>query len=336
MKVALLSPNRACLSALFTLFLILSCGEKVIDRDRPREVLTWDFPDDFEPSHITTDDSDTRWGLFVSRRYSERDNLWTVRSVQGGEWQTPLLLMNAYFSSELEFEVQRATLKLVITEIDDDYFWDYDQYLQDTMPFPETVTVELSLNDLTRDDDFDGLPDRMELELLLSTRLPDSDLDGKRDDVDFCPLAKPLAHAERFDIYREAIMYLMRLDDPAKMQSVEDTAWSRYYGIYYVYQPTIVFLALPGERFMPELPNLPIIVIQARSPLYFTGKRLYGSSTGGVIPHLAFQRPKIDLVGSRAEMDIEYVTHKYKREPATIHFVKRDTGWKAESITKEE
>ncbi|MCK4655893.1 MAG: hypothetical protein KAT85_02640, partial [candidate division Zixibacteria bacterium] len=156
MKVALLSPNRACLSALFALFLILSCGEKVIDRDRPREVLTWDFPDDFEPSHITTDDSDTRWGLFVSRRYSERDNLWTVRSVQGGEWQTPLLLMNAYFSSELEFEVQRATLKLVITEIDDDYFWDYDQYLQDTMPFPETVTVELSLNDLTRDDDFDG------------------------------------------------------------------------------------------------------------------------------------------------------------------------------------
>ena len=330
------SPHRACFSALFALFLILSCGEKVIDRDRPREVLTWDFPDDFEPSHITTDGNGNRWGLFVSRRYSERDNLWAVRSVQGGEWESPVLLMNAYFSSELEFEVDRETVKLVIVEIDDDYYWDYDHDLQDTMPLPERITVEFSLTDLTKDEDLDGLPDRIEQELLLSTRLPDSDLDGKRDDVDFCPLAKPLAHADRFDIYREAIMYLMRLDEPAKMQPVEDTAWSRYYDIYYVYKPTIGFLALPGERFMPELLNLPITLIQARSPLYFTGKRLYSSSTGGVIPHLVFERPKIEIAGSHAEMDIMYVTHKYKREPATIHFVKRDTGWEAESITKEE
>jgi hypothetical protein len=336
MKAALLSPRRACLFTLFAIFLILSCGDKTIDRDRPRDVLTWDFPEDFEPALITTDDSGNRWGLFVSRRYSEKDNLWAVRSVQGGEWESPILLMNAYFSSELKFEVKREALKLAFTEIDDDYFWDYDQNLQDTMPFPETVTLEFSLTDLTKDDDQDGLPDRVEEELLLSTRLPDSDLDGKRDDVDFCPLAKPLAHAERFDIYREAIMYLMRLDDPAKMQPVEDTAWSRYYGIYYVYQPTVVFLALPGERFMPELLNLPIMLIQARSPLYFTGKRLYGSSTGGVIPHLVFERPRTEIAGSHAEMDIEYVTHKYKREPATIHFVRRDTGWEAESITKEE
>jgi len=336
MREALSSLYYAGVSVLLIPFFSLSCGEKLIDRDRPREVLTWDFPDDFKPSHVTTDESGARWGLFVSRRYSERDNLWAVRSDERGEWQSPVLLMNAYYCSKLEFEVREQVFRLIFAEIDDNYFWDYEQFLQDTLPFPQTVTVELAMTDIARDSDRDGLPDRIEKELLLSSRLPDSDADGKGDNVDFCPLAKPGAHAERFEIYREAIVYLMRLDDPAKLLPVEDTSWSRYYGTYYMHQPTVAFLALPAEISLPELLNLPIVLIQARSSLHFTDKTLYSSSTGGVVPHLVFERPTIDLMGNHAEMEIEYVTHKYKRERATIHFTKRDSEWKAESVTKDE
>ena len=216
------------LSAIIT----VSCGSGQIDRDRPRQVLTFNYPNGFEPSYITTDEDGTRWGLLVSRRYSGKDNLWAVKSENGGEWSEPILLMNAYYFEELEFEVRNDTFRLAFDGIDDGYFYDYNLFLDDTLPFPEKVTVELAMTDLTADEDGDALPNVMENELLLSTRMPDSDTDDKNDDVDFCPLARPCKHSDRFDIYRSAIMYLMRFDNPASLQPRQDTAWSKYYNIY--------------------------------------------------------------------------------------------------------
>jgi hypothetical protein len=316
--------------------LAASCGESGIDRDRPREVLTWSYPDDFQPSHVTADDTGARWGLFVSRRYSGKDNFWAVRSTDGAGWQDPVLLMNAYYSEQLRFESENGVLRLIFTNIDEDYFWDYEQFLQDTLPFPSVVTAEFEIADLLMDNDRDNLPDRLESELLLSVRLPDSDIDGKRDDVDFCPLAVPIEHAERFEIYREAVMTLMQLDDPEKLRPIEDTAWTRFYGVYYMHEPTVVYLAMPGETHTPELMNLPIVAVQRRSSLHFTSKQLYDSYSGGVIPHLVLERPKLDFIGDKAEMDIKYVTHKYRRELATIHFSKTAGKWKVESVTKDD
>jgi hypothetical protein len=271
----------------------------------------------------------------VSRLYSGKDNIWAVRH-EGGEWVKPLLIMNAYYFEKLEFYVDGPLLRLVFEGIDENYFWDYRQFLQDTMPFPDTVALEFTIEELDMDQDSDGLPDRVERELLLSDRLPDSDADGKADNVDFCPLAKPLERTDRSALYREALVYLLQLDDPSKFEPSKDTAWTRYYGIYYIHQPTVVFVALPGERFMPELVNLPIVAIEARSPLYFTNMQLYSSSTGGVIPHLVFERPRFNLTGGRGEMAMVYVNHKYRRESATIHFANQGGVWEVEGVVKDE
>ncbi len=330
-------PRLWIAAFLLQLPLVLSsCGTKIIDSDRPREVLLWNFPDNFEPSFITTDENGTKWGLFVSKRYSEKDNLWAVKFVEGAGWQDPIILMNAYCFEDLRLEVKNGSFVLTFTGIDEDYFWDYRQIVRDTLALPATVTIELSKADLIKDSDMDGLPNRLEEELLLSSRLPDSDADGKADNVDYCPLAKPLEHSERFDMYRIAIEFLMRLDDPKKLLATQDTAWTRYYGIYYIFEPTVVFVALPGERFMPELKGLPLVAIQARSPHYFTNRQLYGSFTGGVIPHLVFERPRIDLVGSHAEMEMDYVADRYRHERATIHFVQQDGTWGVQGVAKDE
>lgn len=326
----------AALVVLIAFALSLSCSEEVIDNDRPRQMLGWNFPDEFGPSHVTVDEDSVRWGLFVSKRFSAKDNLWAVKSRNGGEWQDPLLLMNAYYSENLIFDVSDDTIRLEFTGIDESYFWDYGEYLSDTVPFPETVMITLPLVELLKDYDRDGIHDRLESELLLSTRLPDSDIDGKPDNVDFCPLAKAVEHNERFDIYRETIAHILRLDDPSKMQPKEDTAWTRHYGIFYMYEPTVTYIAMPGEIVMPELLNLPIVTIQARSPLFFTNKRLYTSTSGGVIPHLVLQRPEIDLIGNHASMKISYVSHKHKREHATIHLVEHNSKWEVESVTVED
>jgi len=318
------------------IILTLACSDPVIDSDRPRQAISWDIPDGFEPSHITTDDPGARWGLFISRRYSAKDNLWTVRSVDGNEWHDPVMLMNAYLSTSLKFEIANDTFILTYYEIEDGYFYDYNVPFEDTLPFPDTVIVRLSLKNLLTDRDRDRIPDRIEQELLLSSRLPDSDIDGKTDDVDFSPLGLPLIHKENFEVYRAALIELMHLDDPVNLNPAEDTAWTRYYGIFYVHEQTVAFVALPGETTMPELLNLPIITILARSPLYFTSRRLYTSSTRGIIPHLTFYKPKIDVLGSGASMDIEYVAGKYRKESATVHMSKRADKWVIDQVTVDE
>jgi hypothetical protein len=315
---------------------VLSCGETVIDRDRPREVLSWNNPDGFEPSYIASEDDSVRWGLFVSRRYSAKDNLWAVKSVDGGEWSDPVLLMNAYWTTGMEFETVRDTFVLTFFGIEDGYFYDYNIPFEDTLPFPDTVVVRLSLSDLRRDYDGDHVPDNIEREMLLSTRLPDSDLDGKNDDVDYSPLGIPVEHKEAFKIYKVALTNLLHLDDPGNLNPDQDTAWTRYYGVYYLHEQTVAYVALPGENTLPELLDLPIVTIFARSPLYFTNNRLYTSSTNGVMPHLVFYKPSIDIFGSGASMKIEYVAAKYRKESATVYLAKHDDEWTIERVTEDE
>ncbi|MFH1892592.1 MAG: hypothetical protein ABIK83_07925 [Candidatus Zixiibacteriota bacterium] len=333
----LISSSRLTVYATAALIILtLACSDPMIDSDRPRQAISWDIPDGFEPSHITVNNAGARWGLFISRRYSGKDNLWAVRSVDGGEWRDPVLLMKAYLSTSVKFEIEADTIILTYSEIENGYFYDYNIPFEDTLPFPDSVTVKLSLAHLRADRDRDRIPDNIEQELLLSSHLPDSDLDGKTDDIDFSPLGTPLRHKENYEVYRAALIELMHLNDPENLNSSQDTAWTRYYGIYYTHEQTVAFVALPGETVMPELLNLPIITILARSPLYFTGRRLYTSSTRGIIPHLVFYKPKIDVLGSGASMDIEYVAGKYKRESATVHLSKTADKWVIDQVTVDE
>jgi len=244
--------------------------------------------------------------------------------------------MNAYLTSGMEFEVVRDTFVLTFYGIEDGYFYDYNIPFEDTVPFPDTVVVKLSRTELMKDYDGDHVPDNVEHEMLTSTRLPDSDLDGKDDNVDYSPLGIPVEHREAFEIYRATLIDLLHLDDPKNLNPERDTAWTRYYGIYYLHELTVAYVALPGENTLPELLDLPIVTIFARSPLYFTNKRLYISSTNGVMPHLVFYQPSIDIFGNSATMEIEYAAAKYRKESATVHLAKQADEWIIEQVTTDE
>ncbi len=327
--LALLTVAAVCINT--------ACSnEQDVIRDRPRQTQIWNYPDDFKPSHITTDDDGNLWGLFVSRRFSGKESFWAVRSIADSEWSDPILLMNAYHFTELKFEIAKGLLRLTFIEIDEDYFYDYDSYLDRAPEFPDTVVVELRLDDLTRDRDRDGLPDLLEREMLLSSRLPDSDADGKRDDVDFCPLGVPTSGNNRLDIYRTALVHLMQLDDISNLSPVKDTAWTRFYGTYYIDEPTIVYVAFPGEPVLPELIDLPIVLIQVRTPMYFGSKPQYGSFTGGIVPHLIFYRPETDIFGKSATMKLELIKRVHRRESATMHFAKSGEQWVVTQVTQDD
>jgi hypothetical protein len=327
--LALLTVAAVCINT--------SCSnEQDVVRDRPRQTQIWNYPDDFEPSHITTDDDGNRWGLFVSRRFSGKESFWAVRSIAGGEWSNPILLMNAYYFTELKFEAVADLLRLTFIEIDENYFYDYDRYLDQAPEFPETVVVELRLDYLTKDRDRDGLPDLLEKEMLLSSRLPDSDVDGKPDNVDFCPLGVPVSGNNGLDIYRTALVHLMQLDNIVNLSPAKDTAWTRFYGTYYIHEPTIAYVAFPGEPVLPELTDLPIVLIQVKSPLYFGGKPQYGSFTGGIVPHLIFYKPEIDIFGRSATMKLELVERVHRRESATMHLAKSGEQWVVKQVTQDD
>jgi hypothetical protein len=259
-----------------------------------------------------------------------------VRSVAGGEWNDPIMLMNAYYFDELEFEVSDSFFRLTFIGIDENYFYDYDRFLDQSPDFPDTVVIELRIDDITRDKDGDNLPDLLEKEMLLSSRLPDSDGDGKADNVDYCPLGIPVQSDSRLDIYKSALIDLMKLDDLNNLVPKQDTAWTRYFGTYYIHEPTIAYIAFPGEPEPPELTDLPIVLIQARSPLYFGKRQRYGSFTGGIIPHLVFYKPEIDFFEKHATMTLEFVERVYRHESATMHFEKSGEHWVVTQVTKDE
>jgi hypothetical protein len=315
----------------------MSCSSSGdIRSDRPRQVLTWEPPEDFEPTHITEAGDGTRWGIFVSKRFSGKDNFWAVKSVDGGPWTNPIMLINAYYFSDLKVKVNEETIELEFYDIDDSYFYDYERFLDTEPDFPETVTVSLPFSFLYKDEDRDGMPDRIEQELMLSPRLPDSDADGKRDALDFCPLGKPVEHDEVLDIYSTALTKLMDLGNISGLVARHDTAWSSYYGTYYMYEPNVAYVALPGESSIPELPGLPIILIEVKSPLVFGGRQRYASFTGGTIPHLAFYKPQISILGNEATMDIEYVERRYRREKATMQFALHGNAWEVTQVVKDD
>lgn len=308
----------------------LSCSDADIREDRARPLLNWVYPNDFEPSYVTEDESGVKWGLFASQRFSGKDNIWAVRD-EGAGWVEPMLLMNAYYYQRLEFSVENDTLELVFYDMADEYFYDYGEDI-DVPEFPDTTRLVFALADLRYDEDSDNLPDRLEQELLLSTSLPDSDMDGKADNVDFCPLGHPIQAADRFEIYVTALENFLDLDDPDKLLPSKDTAWTRHYGMYYLNEPNTQYLALPGENKIPEFVGLPIVVIQARSPLYFTAKPLYQTASGRVIPHLVFNRPRIGFFGSDAEMLVEYAASRHLREKAMLSFAEVDGEWSITDI----
>ncbi len=310
--------------------LVLSCTDARIREDRTRPLLNWVYPNDFEPSYITEDESGVRWGIFASQRFSGKDNIWAVHD-EGAGWVEPLLLMNAYYYERLEFSVEKDTLELVFHDMADEYFYDYDEDI-DVPEFPDTTKLAFALEDLRYDEDSDNLPDRLERELLLSTRLPDSDMDGKADNMDFCPLGHPMQAADRFEIYVTALENFLDLDDPGRLLPSQDTAWTRYYGMYYLDEPNTQYVALPGENELPEFVGLPIVLVQARSPLYFAAKPLYQTNSGRVIPHLVLYRPSIGFFGKDAEMLVEYAASRHLREKAILSFAQADGEWSITDI----
>jgi hypothetical protein len=314
--------------------LVSGCPNDERDSDRPRSVFSWDLPLGFSPAYVATDTSGVNWGLFVSRRFSGKDNLWAVRS-DGSGWEKPVCVMNAYVFDELRFEVRDSRLNLTFVNIDPGYYRDYDLKQPDTSSTPDTLRLRFDISGLEADADKDQLPDVVEAELLTSNRLPDSDADGKSDGVDYSPLGKPLPNEARFEIYRAAIVYLMHLDDPKNIEPREDTSWSAYYGVPYLHEPTVAYLSLPDEIAMPEFVDLPIILIEARAPLYFTAKQRYSSVSGGIVPHLLFRKPEFVMFEEMTSLLIEYVADKYRRESATLLFRKIDGSWSVEGVTAE-
>jgi len=313
-----------------------SCSDPVIVRDRPRTVNNWLYPNDFEPAFITEDENGVRWGLFVSQRFSAKNNIWVTYS-DGSEWQTPLIVMNAYQFDSLSFAVRSDSLYIEFVGLSDDYFFDYNAFTGDTMDLYRPVNLAFPLALLRSDCDGDNMPDRIESELLTSTRLPDSDTDDKTDDLDFCPLGSPVVHDARFDVYKATLERLARLDDPEKMQPSQDTAWTKFYGMYYLNEPNTLYLVLVGEKELPEIPGLGVVLIQVRAPLYFTSRDSYRTSTGGVIPHLIFHNPKMGLFDRSATMRIEHVTSKYAREAAMVSLERTEGGeWSIKDIVIEE
>jgi hypothetical protein len=273
------------LLALFTA-IIAGCGDDIIVEDPPRNLLFWDPPEDFRPSYIRQDESGTYWGLFVSRRYSGKHNLWIVNSNDREKWVNPLLVENAYYFEDLDFEVRNDSLFFIYYEIAPEYFPDHGLGLAEFVDYKDELELSYALNDLRADRDIDSIPDNVEAELLLSNRLPDTDLDGKLDRRDMCPHSKPIAQTTKHKIIESILKEILVSSGLDTLEIEIDQAWSRFFGLTTLKESYPFYVSLSEEWDIPEFVGFPMPLVITKSPLWFYDRQRYKGFYDGTIPHI--------------------------------------------------
>jgi hypothetical protein len=266
--------------------LLVSCGEKIAVTDPPRNLLFWNPPTDFRPSFITQDENGRYYGLFVSRRYSGKHNLWLVSSRDRKTWREPLLIENAYYFRDLDFEVRNDSLHFVYYEIAPEYFPDHGLGLAEFVDYKDDLPLSYSISDMKKDHDRDSIPDNIEGEMLISSRLPDTDLDGKLDRHDMCPISKPIPQTEKHKIIAAILEKIVESSGLDTLQIKIDRAWSKFFGIITLTEPYPMYVALSEEWDVPEFVGFPMPLVITKSPLWFVEHQNYEGFYDGVIPHI--------------------------------------------------
>jgi hypothetical protein len=291
---------------LSALVLSFSCGKQPIIEAPRKAIISWNPPADFRPSYITQDQDSVYWGLFISKMYSAKFNLWTVKSTDRQNWVSPVLIDNAYYFGSLDFSVMNDSLHLTYYEIDPGYFPDHGLGLGAFVDYKDEMKLAYDIRDLTRDRDHDGIPDNVERELLTSPRLPDTDLDGKIDYFDTNPLAKPREQSNNHEIYTAILHDIVKTSGLDTIPVARDTAWSKFYRIYVLSGPSPLYLAFSSEQKTFEMVVFPMTLISVKTPLWFGSRPEYRSVSGGIIPHINFKNIKYKFLGNTASAYVEF------------------------------
>jgi hypothetical protein len=317
---------------LFLLVFQFSCGEKAIVTDPERPVLFWSPPEDFKPSYITEDNNGVFWGLFISKRYSAKYNLWVVKSKDSENWTDPLLVDNAYYFSDLNFNVRNDSLNFIFYEIAPEYFRDHGQGIGEFVDNKDDLELTFVLKDLRYDRDRDGIPDKIEKELLTSNRLLDTDLDGKSDRLDFNPLSMPQIQTVKHKLYKSVIQEILKTSKIDNTIIKKDSVWSRFFGIYVISEPNPLYLSFQNEKSTFELTGFDVPLIIVRTPLWFGSRPSYRGWSDGIIPHLNFTEVSIDILRKNARVRVQnYISHENSDE-FNVFLKKKDDSWQVESI----
>jgi hypothetical protein len=320
------------IAILILLVLSLSCSEEEVITDSRRSLIKWSPPEDFRPSYIVQDENGVYYGLFISKRYSGRYNLWGVSSRDGKRWLNPFMIDNAYYFGDLDFSVRNDSLFFIYYEIAPEYFGDHGLGLGDYVDYKDELELAYSLKALKHDWDHDNLPDNVEAELLISKRLPDTDLDGKPDGMDYNPLAIPQIKSGNYDLYEQVLWNIIRSAGLDTIPVKRDTAWSKFYGIYVLSEPAPIYVSFPREKQLFEMAGFPMPLISVKTPLWYGSRQRYNSSTGGTIPHINFKAVSHKLLKNKADVIVEVFRTEDNIE--NYRFVLEKTGdkWNVTSI----
>lgn len=312
---------------LIALALIFSCGQSQIIEAPQKPIISWNPPADFKPSYITQDQDSIYWGLFISKMYSAKFNLWTVKSADGKNWISPILIDNAYYFESLNFSVKNDTIHMTYYQVDPDYFPDHGLGLGAFVDNKDEMTLAYAIRDLTRDRDLDGIPDNVERELLTSPRLPDTDLDGKKDPFDTNPIAQPRPQSKNHEVYTAVLHDIVKSSGLDTIRVARDTAWTQFYRIYVLSGPSPLYLSFPHEQKTFELIGFPMILISVKTPLWFGSRPGYRSVSGGIIPHIEFQNAKYNFFGNKASAFVEFYINEEQITDYRFDLKKEQGKW---------
>jgi hypothetical protein len=136
-----------------------------------------------QPLVTTTDEEGERWAVVALWWYGSHEDLWIIHSTDGETWSYPLFtglgrLARGDSRYQMRLEVRAGKVRIL-----------YPRH--DVPPNASRVAraeEEISIADLTRDSDRDGLYDVEERRLRTDPRKPDTDGDGLVDGEDLNPL----------------------------------------------------------------------------------------------------------------------------------------------------
>ncbi len=323
---------RLTTTILILIILVAGCGSKEVVEDPRRKVVDWDPPQDFRPSKITRDQDGIYHGLFVSRMYSAKFNLWMVSSRDSINWINPTFIMNAYSSDDINFIVRNDSVYLTYFTIDPSYFEDYGLGLAEFVDYKDELNLAFALKDLKRDRDRDGIYDNIEGQLLISYRLPDTDLDGKPDLYDFCPLSKPRPQTKNHRVYHAVLEDVIETSNLDQIKIQRDTAWTKYFRLYTLQHPTPLYLSFADEKTLFELQGFPMPLIMAKTPLWFGSRIEYRSFSDDIIPHLNFKKVAYNFLRAEARVYVDSYVSDDSQEEFEFH-VKKDKGkWVVKTV----
>jgi uncharacterized membrane protein len=310
--------------------------EKTVEVDPARPVMSWSPPADFVPSYITADDSGSLWGLFVSKRYSAKDNLWAVQSADSVNWKNPILIGNAYNFDSLEFDVRSDSLILVYHGISTLYAIDQGLDHEHFVKQAEIVRIAHALDDLTNDNDKDNLPDNIENELLTDKDQSDTDQDGKPDNQDFNPLARGMQPTDNHKMFSAVLWDIIASPNQDHRLTGRDSIWSKFYKIYTLTERTPLYASFSELDSVPEFIDFPVPIISETSPDKFRSVSGYNGWTGGVIPYYDFREVQYNFEKDKesAEIFVDRYHTADKIEYLQYSLLKEDGIWNVSAVTQ--